>query len=221
MNFERAFTFLKKLSRNNNREWFAKQKDTFIEIKDEFEDFACTIYNEIVAFDESLGAQDPKKCVFRIYRDVRFSKDKSPYKKFLSAGFSSAGKGTGKPGYYLQLEPNNKSFICVGLYSPSGDDLGKVRQEIDYNGDKLKEVMSNKKFKTLFPKFWEGDSLKTVPKGYAKDHPYVDLLKLKSYVIMHRFNDEDVYDKKFAKKLIDVIKVGKPLNDFLKAAIDE
>src|SRR5687768_17127633 len=121
MDFKNAFTFLGKLAKNNNREWFEKNKQTFLEIKSDFENFISGLYDLLLDFDESLAGQDPKKFVFRIYRDVRFSKDKKPYKKFISAGISSEGKGMGKPGYYLQLEPGNKSILCTGLFSPPAD----------------------------------------------------------------------------------------------------
>jgi uncharacterized protein (TIGR02453 family) len=220
MDFENAFSFLQKLGKNNNREWFEKNKERYLTIKAEFEEFISALYNQLLEFDETLAGQDPKKFVFRIYRDVRFSKDKRPYKKFISAGISSEGKGMGKPGYYLQLEPGDKSFLCAGLFAPPPDVLAKVRQEIDYNGDSLEKIVSDKSFKKNFSKFWDDDKLKTAPKGYGKDHPHVEWLKLKSFVVLHRFTDKDVQHKKFLTKVTDTVKSGKPLNDFLAAAIE-
>lgn len=220
MDFNRAFTFLGKLAKNNNREWFEKNKESYLEIKESFEEFAAEIYEALSHFDPSLLGQDPRKLVFRIYRDVRFSKDKRPYKKFLSAGFSAQGKGTGAPGYYLQLEPGNKSFICAGLYGPASDALAKIRQEIDYNGGALAKLLSDKKFNKYYDGFWEGDPLKTAPKGFAKDHPHIEWLRLRHYVIMHSFADAEVRDQRFLKILIEVMKTGKPLNDFLKHALE-
>jgi uncharacterized protein (TIGR02453 family) len=220
MDFKNAFKFLGKLAKNNNREWFEKNKQTFLEIKSDFEGFISDLYDLLLDFDESLVGQDPKKFVFRIYRDVRFSKDKKPYKKFISAGISSEGKGMGKPGYYLQLEPGNKSILCTGLFSPPADVLAKVRQEIDYNGEALSKIINERSFKKYFGKFWDDDKLKTAPKGYAKDHPHVDWLKLKSFVVLHRFTDEEVFDKRFSRKVAEVIKAGKPLNDFLSSALE-
>jgi uncharacterized protein (TIGR02453 family) len=220
MDFKNAFTFLTKLAKNNNRDWFEKNKETYLGIKSDFEGFIGELYDALLEFDESLAGQDPKKLVFRIYRDVRFSKDKKPYKKFISAGISSVGKGMGKPGYYVQLEPGNKSFVCAGLFSPPADVLAKVRQEIDYNGAKLEEVAKEKSFKKNYAGFWQDDKLKTAPKGYAKDHPHIDWLKLKSFVVLHRFTDKEVMDKKFLKQLASVIRSGKPLNDFLSASLE-
>jgi uncharacterized protein (TIGR02453 family) len=220
MDFETTFSFLKKLARNNNREWFERNKPEFLEIKSQFEDLIADIYPQLVEVDESLAGQDPKKFVFRIYRDVRFSKDKKPYKTFLSAGISPSGRGMGKPGYYVQLEPGDKSFVCTGLYSPPPDVLAKVRQEIDYNGDRLDAVITDKKFRKNFPEFWLGDALKTMPKRYAKDHPHAAWLKMKSFVVMRRLTDMEIFKKSFPKNLVTVIQSGKPLNSFLTEAMD-
>jgi uncharacterized protein (TIGR02453 family) len=111
MNFENALKFLKALAKNNNREWFDKNKARYIECKDEFEVFVSDLLNDMIEFDDSLAGLNPKKLIFRIYRDVRFSKDKSPYKKNLSAAFSSEGKGLGTPGYYFHIQPNGESFV--------------------------------------------------------------------------------------------------------------
>ena len=215
MDFNKTLEFLRKLSRNNNREWFEKNKPRYLEIKDEFELFVGELLHKIIVHDESLAGLDPKKLMFRIYRDVRFSKDKTPYKTHLSAGLSSAGKGTGIPGYYFQIEPGNKSMMASGLYLPSSENLSKIRQEIDYNGDKLVGMTNEKKFKKIFSELWNEDKLKTMPKGYPKDHPHIELLKLKSFMVTHTFTDAEVLNKKFLKNLVDVLKSAKPLNDFL------
>jgi uncharacterized protein (TIGR02453 family) len=220
MDFSIAFDFLKKLRKNNDRDWFEKNKDKFLSIKHSFEAFIGELYDQACLFDPSLEGQDPRKLVFRIYRDVRFSKDKKPYKEFLSAGISSKGKGTGVPGYYLQFEPGDKSFVCVGLFAPASEILGKVRQEIDYNGEELEKIMADKNFKKNYEGFWDGDSLKTAPKGYVKDHPYIEWLRLRHYVIMRSLTDHEVLDKKFMANLVKIMKAGKPFNDFIKHALE-
>jgi uncharacterized protein (TIGR02453 family) len=220
MDFKTAFDFLKKLARNNNREWFEKNKSTYLRIKSDFEEFTAGIYDALCETDPTLIGQDPRKLVFRIYRDVRFSKDKRPYKQFLSAGISSQGKGTGVPGYYLQFEPGNKSFACVGLYAPSSEALAKIRQEIDYNGESLEKILADKAFRKNYSGFWEGDSLKTAPKGYPKDHPHIEWLKLKHFVIMHELSDEEVFNRKFQQKLVNALGAGKPFSDFLKHGLE-
>lgn len=215
MNFKKTFDFLKKLSRNNNREWFEKNKPTYLEVKEEFEAFVADVLHEMIRFDESLAGLDPGKLTFRIYRDIRFSKDKTPYKTFLSAGMSASGKGTGIPGYYFQIEPGNKSMVASGLYLPIADKLSQIRQEIDYNGDSLQEIVTEKKFRKIFGRLWDEDKLKTMPKGYPKDHPHIEYLKLKSFMVTHTFSDADVLHKNFIKQLVESMRVAKPLNDFL------
>lgn len=213
------FDFLKKLSRNNNREWFEKNKGKYLEVKEIFDAFAVELFEQIVMFDESIAAQDPKKLTFRIYRDVRFSKDKTPYKTHVSAAYSSVGKGLSKPGYYLQVEPGNKSFLGIGQYMPDADGLARIRQEIDYSGDELKKAFKDKSFKKYYDGFWEEGALKNAPKGYPKDHPHADWLKLKSFIITHEFKDTEVLSKNFLKNVASAARAGKPVNDFLNHAL--
>jgi uncharacterized protein (TIGR02453 family) len=219
MNFEKALKFLKDLGKNNNREWFEKNKSRFTECKDEFEGFVSVLLDDMIQFDGSLAGLNPKKLIFRIYRDVRFSKDKTPYKKNFSAGFSAEGKGMGTPGYYFHIQPNGESFVAAGMFQPVPENLAKIRQEIDYNGDQLKKIFNEKKFKANYKNFWDEDKLKTAPKGYDKDHSYVEWLKLKSYIVIHSFKDSEVTSRNFRKNVVQVLKSSKPLNDFLKEAI--
>jgi uncharacterized protein (TIGR02453 family) len=219
MNFESALKFLRDLDKNNNRDWFEKNKPKYTVLKEDFELFVGDLLEEMIKFDDSLAGLEAKKLTFRIYRDVRFSKDKKPYKKNMSAAFSSTGKGMGSPGYYFHLEPGNKSFVGIGMFMPVPENLAKIRQEIDYSGAQLEKTFKSKQFKKNFTKFWNEDKLKTAPKGYAKDHPYVEWLKLKSFIVTHEFSDKAVTEKKFLKNLAAVMKSGKPLNDFLNEAI--
>lgn len=215
-----TLTFLKLLSKNNNRDWFEKNRPKYLIAKEEFEIFITDLLEDLKRFDGSLTGLEPKKLIFRIYRDVRFSKDKKPYKINFGAGVSSKGKGLGHPGYYLHIEPGGKSFAAGGLFMPEPEILAKVRQEIDYNGKALEKIMNNKKFKSLYKDFWNEDKLKTAPKGYPKDHLYVEWLKLKSFIVTHEFPDAVVTDKNFRKKLVDAFKTVKTLNDFLKQSLD-
>lgn len=218
MNFEFILKFLKDLSKNNDRTWFEKNKPRYLEAKQGFEDFITGLLKEMTKFDEGLAGLDPKKLPFRIYRDVRFSKDKSPYKVNMGAGFSPNGKLVQEPGYYIHVEPG-KSFVAGGIYMPDAGNLAKVRQEIDYNADKLMKVMNSKSFKKLFKGFDDFDKLKTMPKGYAKDHPQIELLKHKSFIVSYNYTDKDVTDKKFMKTVAAHAKEIKPLNDFIREAI--
>lgn len=220
MNAEGILKFLKTLARNNNREWFEKNKETYLDLKAGFEAFVGEVLTEMIAFDPSLAGLEPKRLVYRIYRDVRFSKDKTPYKTNMSAAISSGGKTMGTPGYYFQLEPGGKSFFAAGLYMPPPETVAKIRQEIDYGGEELKKILKEPKFKKLFTGLWDGDAVKSAPKGYAKDHPHIELIKLKSFLVEHPFDDEEVTAKSYKKKLIETMRVAQPLIEFLKKGMD-
>lgn len=219
MNFELAFKFLKDLGRNNDRQWFEKHKPRYLAVKEDFELFVGELLEKMIPFDDSLAGLEPKKLTFRIYRDVRFSKDKLPYKKNMSAAYSSSGKTMSTPGYYFHIEPGNKSFVGVGLFQPDPEKLGKIRQEIDYNSNQLSAVFKDKKFKKYYSDFWKDDALKNAPKGYPKDHPHADWLRLKSFIVTHEFKDTEVLKPKFTNHVAEVMKAAKPLNDFLKEAV--
>jgi uncharacterized protein (TIGR02453 family) len=219
MNFDLILKFLKALAKNNNREWFEKNKPKYLEAKEQFDQFVAELLKELTEYDQSLAGLNPKKITFRIYRDIRFSKNKTPYKLNMSAGISPRGKMVDEPGVYLHIQPNNKSFVAAGLWMPQPEPLAKIRQEIDYNGTLLAKVMSDKKFKKMYGEFETEYALKKIPKGYDKDHAHIEWLKLKSFVVSHPFTDEEVKSKKFIKTVIDTYKTAKPLNDFLKEAI--
>jgi uncharacterized protein (TIGR02453 family) len=211
--------FLKEIAKNNNRDWFEKNKPKYLEVKNHFEDFLESLHKELVKFDEPLAALNPRKLSFRIYRDVRFSKDKRPYKINMGAGFSPGGKMMQEPGYYIHIEPG-KSFIAGGLYVPDPANLAKVRQEIDYNSKAFLKILNDKKFKKYFSGLDDFDRVKTAPKGYPKDHPHIELLKNKSFIVSHYFSDTAVKDKKIVKQVAQVCKTLKPMNDFLREAIN-
>jgi len=219
MDFNHILKFLQRLSKNNNRVWFEKNRTTYLQAKDDFDQFLETLLEELIKFEDGLAGLNPKKLAFRIYRDVRFSKDKRPYKGNMGAGFSPGGKMIQEPGYYLHIEPGNKSLLAGGLYMPDANNLAKIRQEIDYNTERILKILNDRKFKKLFPSLGDFDKLKTAPKGYVKDHPHIELLKHKSFIVSHPFSDKEVKDKKFAKHVAAIAKIIKPLNDFLKDAI--
>lgn len=219
MDFNIILKFLKELAKNNDRVWFEKNKAKYLHAKDQFDQFVAKLVHDLTNFDQSLAGLDPKKITFRIYRDVRFSKNKLPYKSNMSAGISPRGKMVDEPGVYVHIQPGNKSFVAAGLWMPEPEPLGKIRQEIDYNGAALTKIMTDKKFKKMYGAFETEYALKNIPKGYEKDHPMAEWLKLKSFVVSHYFTDEEVKSKKFMKTVIDTYKTSKPLNDFLKEAI--
>lgn len=218
MNLTHILKFLKTLSKNNDRAWFEKNKGDYLQAKEEFELFVEKVLKELIKFNSSLAGLNPKKLPFRIYRDVRFSKDKSPYKINMGAGFSPNGKLVQEPGYYLHIQPGG-SFVAGGIYMPDPANLSKIRQEIDYNGEKLEKIMRDKKLKKWFKSFSDFDKLKTVPKGYAKDHPRLDWLKHKTFIVSHAFTDAEVKNKNFLKKITEASKTMKPLIEYLKEAI--
>lgn len=219
MELNNILKFLKALAKNNDREWFEKNKPTYLAAKELFDNFLTALLQEMEQFDPGLRGLNPKKLAFRIYRDVRFSKDKRLYKVNMGAGFSPGGKMLQEPGYYLHLEPGNKSFIAGGFYMPDATNLSKIRQEIDYNFEGFNKIFKDKKFKAWFKKLDDFDKLKTAPKGYPKDHPHLDILKHKSYIVSHPFTDKEVADKKFLKKVAEGFKALKPLNDFMNQAL--
>lgn len=219
MDFTQILGFLSRLNKNNDRTWFEKNKAAYLKAKENFDAFVAKFLEELIAFNPELQGLDPRKLTFRIYRDVRFSKDKRPYKTNMGAGVSPNGKMMQEAGYYLHIEPGNKSFIAGGMYMPDAGNLAKIRQEIDYNGDKLRKILADRTFKKWFDGLDEFDKLKTVPKGFAKDHPSIELLKNKSFIVTHPLTDVEVKDKKLLKTVTAACKAMKPLNNFLQEAI--
>ncbi|CAN5221974.1 DUF2461 domain-containing protein [soil metagenome] len=212
-----TFNFLKQLQNNNNREWFEKNRKNYLEAKVKFEEFVSEILKELEKF-ENLGDLTAKQCIFRINRDIRFSSDKTPYKRNMSAAFALGGKKSPYHPYYLHIEPGGKSFLGGGLYDPDKEKLTKVRQEIDYNKETLIEIIENREFKKYFTGI-SGEKLKTAPKGYPKDHPDINLLKFKQYIIIHQLNNGQILDENFSNLIIDVFKVMKPFLDWLNFVI--
>ena len=219
MNFPLIFKFLKDIAKNNNREWFEKNKSVYLEAKSSFEDFLEALHKDLLKIDESLAGLNPRKLGFRIYRDVRFSKDKRPYKTNMGAGFSANGKMEQEPGYYIHFEAGNKNMIAGGMYMPNPENLPKIRQEIDYNPKAILKILNEKEFKKYFKGLSDWDRVKTAPKGYPKDHPHIDLLKNKSFTVSHSFTDAEVKDKNFVKKVAVICKSIKRLNDYLRDAV--
>jgi len=215
---KKILDFLKELKYNNHKEWMDAHREQYHEAKAEFEEFVNMLIMEIQQFDESIVGVTPKNCIFRINRDIRFSKNKSPYKSNMAAFISEEGKKTFKPGYYIHLQPEDESMIAGGIYAPPGDILKKIRQEVDYNSGELKEIVSQKDFRNFFGEI-QGEKLKTAPKGYSTDHPNIEFLKLKSYIVYHKFRDQDVMSDNFKNEAIKGFKILKPMNDYLGVAI--
>jgi uncharacterized protein (TIGR02453 family) len=219
MNIEFILKFLKDLARHNDREWFEKNRPRYLEAKQEFEGVVETVLKELVKFDPKLEGLEARKLPFRIFRDVRFSKDKRPYKIHMGAGFSPNGKLVQEPGYYLHLQPGDKSFVAGGIYEPDAANLSKIRQEIDYNAEGLKNILTAKPFRKWFDGFDDYDRLKTSPKGYPKDHPHIEWLKHKSFIVSVALTDKQVTDRSFVRTVSNACRNIKPLNDYIRDAI--
>ena len=177
-------SFLKELKKNNNKTWFDNHKGKYLSAKNDFENFVQEIIVKISAFDDDIKELQPKNCTFRINRDIRFSKDKTPYKTNMGASFNRGGKKSIFAGYYFHLEPGGKSFVGGGLWMPEPIALKKLRQEIDYCFPEFKKIITSPSFKKQYPglEMDETQMLVNVPKGYEKDNPAAAFLKLKSFV---------------------------------------
>jgi uncharacterized protein (TIGR02453 family) len=207
--------FLNSIKSNNNREWFIANRSSYLDAKENFETFVQEIINKIILFDPIMKGLEAKSCVFRINRDIRFSNDKSPYKSHMGAFIVRGGKKNGDKyaGYYFHIEPG-KSIMAGGAYTPPTPWLSAIREKISDKPDEFIKITKTKDFIKYFGSI-DGEKLKTVPKGYPKDHPYIELLKFKSYLVMNKASDKLVLSNSFFEHIIDVFKAMKPLNDYL------
>lgn len=211
--------FLTKLEKNNNREWFDKHKAMYEAAKADMEILITGLKNEMAKIiDPAFAEQNAKDMMFRIYRDVRFSKDKSPYKDHFGVYLTRGGRKAPDAGYYLHIQPG-KSFLAGGLWMPEANLLKAVRQEIDYNLKEFSGIIASPAFKKHF-KGLEGEKLKTVPKGYDAENPAIEYLKMKSFIVSTRIDDKDLLVKGAVPKIVKVFTVMKPLVDFLNRQID-
>ncbi|HSF46472.1 MAG TPA: DUF2461 domain-containing protein [Chitinophagaceae bacterium] len=208
--------FLKKLQKNNNKPWFDENRALYIDAKTEFESFVESLIAAFGKHDPTVAHLLPKDCIFRINRDVRFSKDKSPYKTNFGAFINSGGKKSPLAGYYVHIEPGG-SFVGGGLYMPMPDMLSKVRQEIDYNLPEFKSIINGAAFKKQYKELHRGEdiSLTRVPKGYEPANPAAEYLKLKSFIAMRPLSDEEVQSGDLEKICVTAFKALKPLVDFV------
>ncbi len=214
------FKFLKELKINNNKAWFDANRKTYEIIKTDFSGFVQQLIIAISKFDEPIGKLSPKDCLFRINRDIRFSKDKTPYKSNMGASISKAGKKINVAGYYIHCEPG-KSMAAGGFYMPSGSDLLKIRQEIDYNFEEWKKIIHHKNFKKYFPKGVDGiEYLVRPPKGYDHENAAIEFLKMKSFIVTCPLSNSDLTDKTAIKKVAAIFNEMKPMIDFLNRSIE-
>lgn len=217
---QHTFKFLRDLKKNNNRDWFIVNKSRYEEVKKEFDGFTSSLILEIGKFDKAVRNLETKDCVFRIYRDVRFSKDKSPYKTHFGAHIVPGGKRMemSRAGYYVHISPA-ESFLAGGAYMPPAKWINAIRKEIHYNVKQLKRVVNGKDFKKYFGKI-EGEKLSRPPQGYDKDHPEIEWLKHKSFIATHNLTEKQVLSKKFISHAASVFKTLQPFDKFLNQSLD-
>lgn len=220
---KKTLQFLTQLKKNNSREWFNENRFAYDLAKDDFIQLVNGVLAKVNAFDPELSLLTYKDCIFRINRDVRFSKNKNPYKTNMAAYFVKGGKKSWMAGYYFHCEPGGKSFIGGGLYGGEPDQIKKVRQEIDYNWKEFKGILSNKSFKKLFSDLSreEGMSLIREPKGYEKDNPAIEYIKLKNFIVSVPISDAELTEEGLIKKIITAFATMKPLLQFLNRAMED
>jgi uncharacterized protein (TIGR02453 family) len=207
------FDFLKELKINNNREWFQEHKAEYQAAKTAFESFINDLIPRIRDFDPSIDMVTARDCAFRIYRDVRFSGDKSPYKTNMGAYIARGGKGSPMAGYYVHMEPG-ASFLAGGLYMPQPDVLKRVRQEIYFQWDEFRSILYDKKFSGVFGLMDDEQKLKKPPRDFPADFPGIDILKFKSFAVMHPVDDERAQSDDYLDYAAGVFGVLHPLNVF-------
>lgn len=215
-----SLQFLEDLKANNNRDWFLDNKKRYEIFKKDYHQLVSDFLDAMKPLDASLEMLEVKKCTFRINRDIRFSKDKSPYKSHLGVWLSSGTKGQNRAGYYVHIEKGG-SFIAGGFYAPESEDLKKVRKEIAYFHEDLDEILNDKSFKKEFVDFDRNEKsmLKNPPRGYEKEHPAIKLLKLKSFETSQKFDISEVMQKDFVTKMSKKLILLKPLNEFVNRAL--
>ena len=209
---QEVLAFLRQLEQNNDRDWFNDHKAEFKALESEMKDF----YKEI-EIKLNLHDQIEKTKAFRIYRDVRFSKDKTPYKTNFGASFTRR-KPALRGGYYVHIQPENKSFIAVGFWNPNKDDLYRIRKEVEMDAEEIQDILQQKDLK----KYWgevEGERLKTSPKGFDKEHPAIDLLNLKQWTFTKKFTDKEVVAPDFATTIDKHFQAIKPFFDYMSSVL--
>lgn len=215
---QQTIDFLKKLKTNNNKEWFDKNKEKYLSAKEEFEVVVDQLIKGIHKFDKKLSPDlKAKDCTFRIYKDVRFSKDKSPYKTNMGASMNPGGRKSLVAGYYLHTEPG-QSFLAGGVYMPEPGLLNAIRQEIDYNSAAFLKILNAAAFKKYFKGLDEEDKLKSAPKGFDKEHPQIELLKNRHFVVSHPISDKQLLSKDLLQFVLGGFKAMHPFLEYLREA---
>jgi uncharacterized protein (TIGR02453 family) len=216
---QEVLNFLSALKENNNKEWFDLNREWYQECRKKVLFMTELLIHEVGKFDDEIGIPDPKNCVFRIFRDVRFSNDKTPYKTNMGSYIAKGGRKSVSAGYYLHIEPGG-SFIGGGAYSPPADALKAFRTEIFDHSDDFKQLIYKESFRKIYPDMYE-DKLKSAPKGFPKDFPDIDLLKYKSFAFVAPISDVVVVSGGYVEKIVNSMKELYPVNRFLNSALDK
>ena len=205
------FRFFEQLGKNNNREWFEQQKPEFKALEAKVKQFGEALKDQLNQHDSI----DRFK-LFRVYRDVRFSKDKTPYKTHFGMAWHRT-KPEYRGGYYLHIKPND-IFLACGFWDPNPADLKRIRQEIDMDADEYRDIINEPNFKRIWGEL-QGDAVKAAPKGYAKDHPNIDLLRHKQHIFMVRYTEKDVAAEDFLDRLDTALQAVRPFVDYMSAVL--
>lgn len=214
-----TYLFLADLRLNNHRNWFEENRDRYEAARQDFLAFVQELIHQIAEFDPAVATLEAKDCMFRIYRDTRFSRNKEPYKPNFAAVISPGGRKSPLAGYYLHLQPG-ETFLGGGSYLPPAPQLKQIRAHIDQQAAKLREITSAKEFQETFGEL-RGESLKTAPRDYPKDHPDIDLLRKKGFWVSHPVADEQVDQPDFAAYCARVYQTMQPLNAYLNEALND
>jgi uncharacterized protein (TIGR02453 family) len=216
-----AIHFLEDLVANNNTDWMHTNKKRYENYKKDYHSYIASILAAIKPLDKSLEPLEVKNCTFRINRDIRFSKDKSPYKTNIGVWISQNINRKNAPGYYIHFEKGN-SFIAGGCWCPEPHELKQIRKEIAFFYEDLEAIVNDKKFKAEFGTltFDENNTLKKAPKDFDPNHPAIEFLKLKSFTASEKIDDKLFLDPNFSKIVTEKLIVLKPMNDFLSRALE-
>lgn len=218
-----TLSFLKELKKNNTKDWFDANRKKYESTKADFAALTQSVIQQLGKKDPFIASLLPKDCTFRMNRDVRFSKNKDPYKTNMGMYLSRGGKKSIFSGYYFHLEPGGNSFMGGGLYMPEPDVIKKVRQEIDYNWEDFKKIITNKKFEAVYQELQreEGMVLVREPKGYEKDNPAIEYIKLKSWVATAQVADQSLTSDHLVKEIVGAFETLHPMITFLNNALEE
>lgn len=216
---EKVLQFLKDLAANNNREWFNANRDRYDESRNKILFITEVLINEIRKFDQDIPAMDPKECMFRIFRDVRFSNDKRPYKTNFGSFIAKGGRKSENAGYYFHIEPSG-SFIGGGIYMPQAGPLKAIRNHVEKHPEEYLAIINNPEFKAFFPEMMD-HKLKTAPRGIDKDHPYIELLRYKSFAFSCPVSNEILLSENYVETAVNAYKELHKVNAFLNEAVSD